>query len=163
MTWNKMKDEKKMKISHDVLDIFNMAMCFVAAVISMFLGDPLAACGWLCACLVYLNVYEWKNPGMKSIDMLYSLIGGKGDIVKIEVCRLNNGKDGKDLKEKEPKKDLPDFAPKAAESFHECAKEFFHYVEEGNRDFSISHGGVTLSVSIPESAPGGKDADTPQT
>ena len=155
-----MKDEKKMERLQCALGIFNMATCFVAAVICIFQKNAPAAFGFLCACLAFIDLNlmtrrcnDWKNLCMKSIDLLRSLFGESGEIVGIEVLRLSNDKDVKGQKEDESKKELPDFAPKAAESFHECAKEFFHYVEEGNREFSISHGGVTLSVSIPEDEP----------
>lgn len=155
--WNEMKVMKVMK----VMAYINVAICCLIAGFGVLEKNALAACGWLAAALAYMQVNDlrmycedWKGLGSKIVDLFHALFGNGGQIVGIEVKRVEK-KSEEEKKEpeeekKEPEKDVPDFAPKAAYSLHECTKEFFHYVEEGNREFSISHGGVTLSVSIPE-------------
>ncbi len=150
-----MEESKKMKVLK-VMSIMNVAICCIMAGLGVFEKNAMAACGWLAAALAYMQINElrrccedWKGLGRKTVDLFHAIFGTGGQIVGIEVKRVEKkSEEGK----KEPEKELPDFAPKAAESFDECAKEFFHYVEEGNREFSVSHGGVTLSVSIPEDA-----------
>lgn len=135
----------------------NVAICLGVACSGVFDNNALAACGWLAAALAYVQVNQlrmfceqWKDLGSKATDIFHALFGNGGQIVGIEVKRVEKNQEEKDNTEK---KELPDFAPKAAESFHECAKEFFRYIEDGNREFSVSHGGITVSVSIPEDAP----------
>lgn len=147
-----MKESNKMKV-FKVMSVINIAICCLVAGLGVFEKNALAACGWLAAALAYMQVNDlrrycedWKGLGSKAVDLFHALFGTGGQIVSVEVKRREKTEEEK----KEPEKELPDFAPKAAESFHECAKEFFHYVEEGNREFSVSHGGVTVSVSIPE-------------
>ena len=143
------------------LDIMNILLCCCIAAIGVWQKNAIAACGWLVAALAYIQVNDlrrdcedWKGLGSKTVDLFHALFGTGGQIVGIEVKRVEKkSEEEKKESEKEPEKELPDFAPKAAESLHECAKEFFHYVEEGNREFSVSHGGVTVSVSIPEDEP----------
>ena len=151
-----MKESNKMKVLK-LMSFMNIAICFLVAGLCMFENNALAACGWLVAALAYIysndmRMYceEWKDIGRKTVDLFHSLFGTGGQIVGIEVKRVEK-KSEED--KNEPDKKLPDFAEKAAESFDECAKEFIHYVEEGNREFSVSHGGVTVSVSIPENEP----------
>jgi hypothetical protein len=148
-----MKESNKMKVLK-VVGYINIAICCLVAGFCVFENNALAACGWLSAALAYMHVNDlrrycedWKGLGRKAVDLLHSLFGTGGQIVSVKVKRVQKKSEEE---KKESKKELPDFAPKAAESFHECAKEFFHYVEEGNREFSVSHGGVTVSVSIPE-------------
>ena len=140
-----------------VMSVINIAICCLVAGLGVFEKNALAACGWLAAALAYIQVNalrryceDWKGLGIKTVDLFHALFGTGGQIMSVEVKRVEKKSEEE---KKKPEKELPDFAPKAAESFHECAKEFFHYVEEGNREFSISHGGVTLSVSIPEDEP----------
>lgn len=151
-----MNESKKMKVLK-VMSVMNIAICCLVAGLGVFQNNALAACGWLAAALAYMQVNDlrrycedWKGLSSKTVDLFHALFGTGGQIVSVEVKRVE--KKSEEAK-KEPEKELPDFATKAAESFHECAKEFFHYVEEGNREFSISHGGITLSVSIPEEEP----------
>lgn len=148
-----MKESNKMKVLK-VMSVMNIAICCLVAGLGVFQNNALAACGWLAAALAYIHVNDlrrccedWQGLGSKTVDLFHAFFGTGGQIVGIEVNRVE--KKSEEAKN-EPEKELPDFAPKAAESFHECAKEFFHYVEEGNREFSISHGGVTVSMSIPE-------------
>jgi hypothetical protein len=144
-----------------VMSVMNIAICCFVAGLGVFENNALAACGWLAAALAYIQVNslrryceDWEGFGRKTVDLFHSLFGTGGQIVSVEVKRVHKkSEEEKNDSKKEPKKELPDFAPKAAESFHECAKEFFHYVEEGNREFSVSHGGVTVGVSIPEDEP----------
>lgn len=151
-----MKESNKMKVLK-VMSFMNIAFCFLVAGLGVFEKNALAACGWLAAALAYIQVNDlrmcceyWKDIGSKTVDLYHALFGTGGQIVGIEVKRVENkSEDDKN----EPDKKIPDFAEKAAESFDECAKEFIHYVEEGNREFSVSHGGVTVSVSIPEDDP----------
>lgn len=147
---NKMMVMKVMRI----MIAINVATCCLVAGLSVFEKNALAACGWLATALAYMQINDmrrycedWKRLGSKIVDLVHALFGTGGQIVGIEVKRVENKSEEE---KKEPEMELPDFAPKAAYSFHECAKEFFHYVEEGNREFSISHGGITLSVRIPE-------------
>ena len=151
-----MKESKKMKVLK-VMSIMNVAICCMVAGLGVFEKNALAACGWLAAALAYMQINDlrrycedWKGLGSKTVDLFHALFGTGGQIMSVEVKRVEKKSEEE---KKEPEKELPDFAPKAAESFHECAKEFFHYAEEGNREFSVSHGGVTVSVSIPEDAP----------
>lgn len=148
-----MNESNKIKVLM-VMSVMNIAFCCLAAGLGVFLNNALAACGWLSAALAYIQVNslrryceDWEGFGRKTVDLFHNFFGTGGQIVGIEVKRVENKSEEE---KKDPDKELPDFAPKAAESFHECAKEFFHYVEEGNREFSVSHGGITLSVSIPE-------------
>ena len=155
-----MKKSNKMKV-FKVMSVMNIAICCLVAGLSVFEKNALAACGWLVAALAYMHINDmrrycedWKRLGSNTVDLFHSLFGTGGQIVSVEVKRVQKkSEEEKKESEKKPEKELPDFAPKAAESFHECAKEFFHYVEEGNREFSVSHGGVTVSVSIPEDEP----------
>ena len=140
-----------------VMSVMNIAICCLVAGLGVFQTNALAACGWLAAALAYIQINslrrcceDWARLGRKTVDLFHEIFGIDGQIVGIEVERFEKKSEEE---KKEPEKELPDFAPKAAESFHECAKEFFHYVEEGNREFSVSHGGVTVSVSIPEDEP----------
>jgi hypothetical protein len=149
--------ESKMMIVHKVLAVMNVGMCLGVACAGVFEKNALAACGWLAAALAYVQVNQlrmfceqWKDLGSKATDIFHALFGNGGQIVGIEVKRVEKNTEEQGKTEK---KELPDFAPKAAESFHECAKEFFRYIEDGNREFSVSHGGITVSVSIPEDAP----------
>ena len=135
----------------------NIAFCCLAMGLGVFENNALAACGWLATAFAYIQVIylrrhceDWKSVCSKTVDLFHTLFGIDGNITSTNVKRFDNKSEEE---KKEPEKELPDFAPKAAESFHECAKEFFHYVEEGNREFSVSHGGVTVSVSIPEDEP----------
>lgn len=151
-----MKESNKMKVLK-VMSVMNIAFCCLAACLGVFENNALAACGWLVAALAYMLVNDlrqycedWKGLVSKNVDLFHAFFGTGGQIVGIEVKRIEKKSEEEN---KDPDKELPDFAPKAAESFHECAKEFFHYVEEGSREFSISHGGVTLIVSIPEDEP----------
>ena len=148
-----MKESNKMKVLK-VMSFMNIAICCLVSGLGVFENNALAACGWLVAALAYLDVNDlrmycedWKDIGSKTVDLFHALFGTGGQIVGIAVKRVEKKSDDD---KNEPDKKLPDFAEKAAESFDECAKEFIHYVEEGNREFSVSHGGVTVSVSIPE-------------
>lgn len=148
-----MKESNKMKVIK-VMSVMNIAICCLAAGLGVFEKNALAACGWLAAALAYVQVNQlrmfceqWKDLGSKATDIFHAIFGTGGQIVGIEVKRVEKKSEEE---KKEPEKELPDFAIKALGSFRECAEEFFHYVDEGNREFSISHGGITLSVSIPE-------------
>ena len=161
-----MKESNKMKIIK-VMSVINVATCCLVAGLSVFEKNALAACGWLVAALAYMQINDmrrycedWKRIGSKTVDLFNALFGTGGQIVSVEVKRVQKkSEEEKKESEKKPEKELPDFAPKAAESLHECVKEFFHYIEEGNREFSVSHGGVTVSVSIPEDEPVLKKAE----
>jgi hypothetical protein len=144
-----MRKSNKMKLLLKVMRSMNIAICCLIAGIGVFEKNALAACGWLAAAVAYIQINDllrccedWNDISKKTVDMLHAIFGTGGQIVGIDVKRVGENK--------EPEEKRTDFATKASESFNECAKEFFHYIEEGNREFSISHGGVTLSVSIPE-------------
>ena len=151
-----MKESNKMKVLK-VMSFMNIAICLLVSCLCVFENNALAACGWLVAAFAYIyfndmRMYceEWKDIGSKTVDLFHALFGTGGQIVGIEVKRVEKRSEED---KNEPDKKLPDFAEKAAESFDECAKEFIHYVEEGNREFSVSHGGVTVSVRIPDDKP----------
>ena len=151
-----MKEQNKIKVLK-VMSVMNVAACCLVAGLGVLEKNALAACGWFAAALAYIQVNDlrrccedWNGLCRKAVDLLHSIYGTGGQIVSVEVKRVEKKSEEE---KKEPEKEIPDFALKAAESFHECAKEFSHYVEGGSREFSISHGGVTLSVSIPEDEP----------
>lgn len=151
------------------LDIMNILICCCVAGMGIWQKNALAACGWLCAALAYMRLneavkwsYRWESVADKAMEVFGHLFGVSGGrCVGIEIHKIKAG-DGDGDAEKSPEKELPDFALDAANSFKECAGEFFHYIEEGTREFSISHGGISINVSIPESAPEKKDAEVPQ-
>ena len=154
-----MKKSNKMMVMKviRIMTAINVATCCLVAGLSVFEKNALAACGWLVAALAYMQINDmrqycegWKSLGSKTVDLFNELFGTGGQIVSVEVKRIQKKSEEE---KKESEKELPDFAPKAAESLHECVKEFFHYIEEGNREFSVSHGGITVSVSIPEDEP----------
>jgi len=159
------------------LGVMNILMCCCVAAIGVWQKNALAACGWLCAALAYVGLrdavkwsYRWESVADKAMEVfrhLFCAPDGKCigmEIHKVKACGGEDGSGGKPEKELgKPEKELPDFAIDAANSFKECLVEFFHYIEDGNREFAISHGGISISVSIPESAAERrKDADTPQ-
>lgn len=151
------------------LDIMNILICCCVAGMGIWRENALAACGWLCAALAYMRLneavkwsYRWESVADKAMEVFNHLFGAPGGrCVGIEIHKIK-ADDGKADSEKESEKELPDFALDAANSFKECAGEFFHYIEEGTREFSISHGGISINVSIPESVPEKKDAEAPQ-
>ena len=148
-----MKESNKIK-ALKFMNVINIALCCLVAGIGVFDKNALAACGWLAAALAYMQVNDlrrycecWKGIGSKTVDLFHSFFGTGGQILSVEVKRVDNNSED-DKKEKENV--LPDSAKKAAESLDECVNEFLRYVSEGNREFSISHGCVTVSMSIPE-------------
>lgn len=130
-----------------VLDTMIVLLCCCVAVIGIWQNNAPAACGWLFAALAYMRM----NEAVKMSYRLESIVDKAMEIIN-HIHKIKAG-DGDGDADKSPEKELPDFALDAVISFKECASEFFHYINDGTREFSISHGGISINVRIPENAP----------
>ena len=137
-----------------VVDCVGIAVNVAAGIAHFGSGNTPAGLGWLAAatwCVACMfadsRASDWKNLAKESIDALGAHLGGR--VVCVGDIKMDG--EGKDVSGSE---DAPEeITGPVADSLKgiaECTKEALHYIDQGNLEFSVSHGGVTLSVSIPE-------------
>lgn len=135
-----------------VIDCIAIVINVVAAATHFCIGNThagiawLAAATWCVACLfVELRVSDWKDIAKQSIDALEAHLGGR--VVCVGKIKMD-GK-GQDVSgSKDASKEIPGPIEDALKGMVECTKEALHYIGQGNFEFTVSHNGVDMKISI---------------